>query len=269
MKANKYFSIKLLKFIEKKLQKIYNIIVNKIGGIFAVWQGKNKAVTFSFDDGVLQDIRAIEILDKYGLKATFNLNSCLLGNVSTLDQRGYVVNHSKVAPKDVKEVYKNHEVAVHTKTHPLLTSLCDNEVIDQVENDRQILSALCGYEVIGMAYPCGGQNNDDRVAELIKNKTGVKYSRTITCNHNFELQDNLYRFNPSVYYLNKERMFNLAKEFIELKTDKPQLFYIWGHTYEMDYNDKNWLTWEDFEEFCRLISGKEDIFYGTNRDVLL
>ena len=37
------------------------------------WQGKNKAITFSFDDGVLQDIRAIEILDRYGLKATFNL----------------------------------------------------------------------------------------------------------------------------------------------------------------------------------------------------
>jgi peptidoglycan/xylan/chitin deacetylase (PgdA/CDA1 family) len=39
-----------------------------------MWNGKKKAITFSFDDGVLQDIRTIEILDKYGLKATFNLN---------------------------------------------------------------------------------------------------------------------------------------------------------------------------------------------------
>ena len=30
--------------------------------------GKMKAVTFSYDDGVLQDKRLIEILDKYGLK---------------------------------------------------------------------------------------------------------------------------------------------------------------------------------------------------------
>ena len=32
-----------------------------------MWQGKNKAVTFSFDDGVIQDRRAIAILDIYGL----------------------------------------------------------------------------------------------------------------------------------------------------------------------------------------------------------
>ena len=46
--------------------------------------GKNKAVTFSYDDGVLQDVRTIEILNKYGLKATFNINSGLLGLNRTL-----------------------------------------------------------------------------------------------------------------------------------------------------------------------------------------
>lgn len=40
-----------------------------------MWNGKKKAVTFSFDDGVTQDIRLIEIFNKYGLKGTFNLNS--------------------------------------------------------------------------------------------------------------------------------------------------------------------------------------------------
>ena len=32
-----------------------------------IWHGKKKAITFSFDDGVMQDIRTIEILDKYGI----------------------------------------------------------------------------------------------------------------------------------------------------------------------------------------------------------
>ena len=234
-----------------------------------MWNGKNKALTFSFDDGVLQDIKAIEILDKYGLKATFNLNSGALGGKRELKYLDYVVNHSKVAPKDVKEVYKNHEVAVHTKDHPNLTLLEDKEVINQVENDRQILSALCGYEVVGMAYPCGGVNNDDRVAKLIKENTGVKYSRTITSTNNFDLQENLYRFNPSVYYLQKGKMFELAKKFLELKTDTPQIFYIWGHTYEMDYADEQYITWQEFERFCELVSGKDDIFYGTNKEILL
>ena len=39
------------------------------------WNGKKKAITFSFDDGILQDIRAIEILNRYGLKATFNIST--------------------------------------------------------------------------------------------------------------------------------------------------------------------------------------------------
>ena len=38
-------------------------------------EGKAKALTFSYDDGVEQDIRFIEILDKNGLRGTFNINS--------------------------------------------------------------------------------------------------------------------------------------------------------------------------------------------------
>ncbi len=235
-----------------------------------MWQGKNKAITFSFDDAVLQDIRAIEILDKYGLKATFNLNSNALGGVRTHTYLGYTVNHSKVAPSDVKFIYQNHEVAGHTKDHIRLPSLeKDSSIIAQVEEDRLKLSELCGYEVIGMAYPCGGVNNDDRVAKIIKENTGIKYSRTITSTDNFDLQEDLYRFNPSVYYLHPKKLFKMAEEFLSLKTDTPKLFYVWGHTYEMDYGNSEWITWETFEEFCRLISNKKDIFYGTNKEILL
>ncbi|MBQ6894266.1 MAG: hypothetical protein IJN40_02075 [Clostridia bacterium] len=38
--------------------------------------GKAKAVTFSYDDGVIHDIRLAEVFDKYNMKATFNFNSC-------------------------------------------------------------------------------------------------------------------------------------------------------------------------------------------------
>ena len=31
-----------------------------------MWNGKTKAITFSFDDGITQDIRLIEILNKHG-----------------------------------------------------------------------------------------------------------------------------------------------------------------------------------------------------------
>lgn len=226
-----------------------------------------KAVTFSYDDGVTQDVRLIELLNQYGLKATFNLNSELLGHSGFLAREGKRIAHYKVHAADVKYVYEGHEVAAHTLTHPLLTQLDEAEIVRQVERDRLNLSELCGYEVIGMAYPCGGINNDDRVAEIIKNSTGIRYARTIQNTDSFDKQDNLYRFNPNVYHiLEFDRLMELGRQFVELKADKPQLFYVWGHAYEMDFHPDDWIK---LEEFCKLIAGHDDIFYGTNREVLL
>lgn len=227
---------------------------------------KFKAVTFSYDDGVTQDKRLIELFDKYGLRATFNLNSALLGNPGELVRDEVRISHTKNNPEDIKEIYKNHEVAVHTLHHPRLPTLSDEEVIREVEEDRIRLSELVGYEVVGMAYPCGGVNNDDRVAEVIKNNTGVKYSRTITSSHSFDLQENLYRFNPTVYHHAEfDLAFDMAKEFIAMECDSPKIFYIWGHAYEFDIQN----TWDKMEELCKLLSGHDDIFYGTNKEVLL
>lgn len=225
-----------------------------------------KAVTFSYDDGVTQDIRLIELLNKYNLKSTFNLNSQLLGQKGMLVREGKRISHYKVHPDDVRSIYEGHEIAAHTLTHPNLTTLSDEEIIRQTEQDRLNLSQLAGYEVVGMAYPCGGVNNDDRVAEIICKNTGIKYSRTITCCNNFDKQDNLYRFNPSSYHLDFDSLMRLGEEFINLKADKPQIFYIWGHSYEMDYQPDYWIK---LEEFFKLISNKTDIFYGTNKEVLL
>ena len=230
-------------------------------------QNLKKAVTFSFDDGVTQDIRMVELLNKYGLFATFNVNSDLLSQRGILDRNGKRISHYKLHPEDVKFVYDGHEVAAHTLTHPFLPGIQDeNEIIRQVEKDREQLSDLAGYEVIGMAYPCGGENNDDRVAEIIKNNTGIKYARTIKSVYDFEPQTNLFRFNPSVYYVKFDKMMELGQKFVDLKTDTPQIFYIWGHSFEMDYEEDYWVK---LEEFFKLISGKEDIFYGTNKEVLL
>ncbi len=230
-----------------------------------MWDGKKKALTFSFDDGVTQDIRLIEILNKYGLKCTFNLNSEFLGLDGTLFRNGRTVRHDKIKPEAVKEIYKGHEVAVHTLTHPFLPELSDDEIIRQVETDRLNLTKLCGYEVVSMAYPCGGENNNDRVAEIIKSNTGVKLARTITSTYNFAKQENLYRFNPSVYYIDS-RLEEIVDSFLSLDSSEPALLYIWGHSYEMD---AEFISWEKFEEICKRLSGHDDIFYGTNKDVLL
>ena len=115
-----------------------------------------------------------------------------------------------------------------------------------------------------MAYP--GGCNDNRTAKIIQENTGVKYSRTTRCNGAFDPQDNLYRFQPSAYHLHFDTLMQLGREFLELKAETPQILYVWGHSYEMDYSSDYWCRLEDF---FKLISNKSDIFYGTNREVLL
>lgn len=230
------------------------------------FNGKNKAVTFSFDDGVTQDKRLIELLNKYGLKCTFNLNSSLLGLEGGLERNGHSVRHDKNPANKIAEIYQGHEVAVHTLTHPNLTQLDEDTIVWQVEEDRKTLSRLVGYDVSCMAYPCGGVNCDDRVAKIVKEKTGVRFARTLVSSYAFDIPENLCKFDPTVYYIEKDKLFSLAEKFIHLKTDKPQVFYIWGHSYEMD---AEYITWREFEEFCKLISRRDDIFYGTNGQVLL
>ena len=228
------------------------------------FNGKEKAITFSYDDGVTQDERLISLFNKYGLKCTFNLNSGLLGKPGRLLREDVHVDHNKLAPERVREIYAGHEVATHSVTHPYLTRLSDDEVVREIEEDRIRLSELVGYEVVGHAYPMG--DCDRRVADLLSDRTGVKYARTVTSTHNFDVQSDMFLFNPTVYHHREmDEMFRLGEEFLSLKTDEPKLFYIWGHAYEFDiHND-----WKRFEEFLEMISGREDIFYGTNIECLI
>ena len=231
----------------------------------------SKILTFSYDDGVTQDIRLIELLNRYGMKATFNLNSELLGRGGYLMRADQKIDHIKVDPADVKSIYIGHEVAAHTKTHPLLPAFeNDADIIAEVEEDRLKLSELCGYEVVGMAYPCGGKNYDRRVSEIIKANTGIRYARTIeSCGH-FKTQDNLHEFHPTAFHMansldNLDELFKKGEEFLELNTDEKSVFYIWGHAYEFDvYN-----TWDKFEEFLKMMANRPDISYLTNKEALL
>ena len=114
-----------------------------------------------------------------------------------------------------------------------------------------------------MAYPFGTVN--DLVVNTIKENTPILYSRNILATYNFDLQNNLLDFRPTVHCLDFDHLFNLADQFLKYDGNEDKIFYIWGHAYEFDFEN----TWDKFEAFLKLISNKEDIFYGTNKEVLL
>ena len=228
--------------------------------------GKKKAVTFSFDDGVTQDRRFIDLLNKYGLKGTFNLNSGLLGRPGELIREGVRVSHDKISPEEVASLYRGHEVAAHTLTHPNLTDVQDpREIVRQVEEDRKALSALVGYPVRGFAYPGGGVNANEQIAALLRAETGVRYGRTTVTTGAFAPEPDLFLFRPTAALRDFDALTALAERFFASEPETPAVFYLWGHTYEYDIRD----DWDRLEDFLRFISGKADVFYGTNAEILL
>ncbi|MDO4966923.1 MAG: polysaccharide deacetylase family protein [Lachnospiraceae bacterium] len=221
--------------------------------------GKNKCVTLSFDDQITQDFRLVEIINKYGLKCTFNLNSGTFELPGEVTVNGVTVSHNKISAKEAVELYKGHEVAAHTVNHPDLCKLSEDEIIKEVKDDMKALSDLFGYDVCGMAYPYGTYN--DEVVSILK-KCGIKYSRTVVSSLDFKLPEDFLMWHSTMHFAD-EGMMDIVDKFLNDDSDEPKLLYIWGHSYELEADN----NWELFEEFCKKVSGRDDTVYATNMEV--
>ncbi len=223
-------------------------------------KGKKKALTLSYDDGVEQDIRLIEIMKKNGLKGTFNINSGEYAPEGMVYPEGTI--HRRMSRKAAQELYLNSgmEIAVHGLTHPFLEQLSENVCTYEILQDRINLEAEYGTFVRGMAYPFGTYN--DSVVDTIK-KCGIVYSRTVAETERFDIPTDWLRL-PSTCHHDNPRLMELAHNFVEnAGNNAPALFYLWGHSYEFEAND-NWNVIEDFAEY---IGNREDVWYATNIEI--
>ena len=212
-------------------------------------QGKAKALTMSYDDGKLQDERLIEIFNRYGIKGTFNLNYGLISR----DGRG--------APERIQKIYKGHEVATHTLTHPTLARCPMTQVAEEILEDRKGLEMLTGMLVRGHAYPNGSYNEE--IITLFR-QLGIAYGRVGQSKPDFELPADPMQWHPTCHH-NDPELLEKAKYFINLnRKGYLKLMYVWGHSYEFD-NDHNWNV---IEEFCSVVGGRDDIWYATNIEII-
>jgi len=216
-----------------------------------------KAVTFSFDDGVESDRKLIELFNKYNLKCSFNLNSGKMdGSAEGWDYKGFWVK--RPVPFD-KSIYEGHEICAHGKLHLRPNELNESELCEEFDEDIKALEQLFDTKITGAAYAFG-LYSDDVIRHL--EKIGIGFARTVKSTHSFDVQDNLLSFHPTCSFSDDE-IFNLAERFLTAETDEPQIFYIWGHSYELDGND----LWEHMEKLCQLLSNRSDVLYGTNSEV--
>lgn len=232
--------------------------------------GTHKVLTLSYDDGKFADRRLVSIFNKYGIKATFNLNSGLINDGIRID------------PSEWKELYKGHEVATHTYTHPSIARCPITEIVNEYLKDKEFLESVMGYPVRGHAYPNGSYSPQ---VEQIMADLGIKYGRIIgdyyaeeytvrqsknECGidvvgdtNGFAFPTNYYEWKPTCHH--NHNLLGFGKNFKDLKKKQNlYMMYVWGHSYEFD-RDNNW---ELIEQFCEMMAGQDDIWYATNIEIV-
>ncbi|MBQ7035737.1 MAG: polysaccharide deacetylase family protein [Clostridia bacterium] len=221
--------------------------------------GKPKAVTLSYDDGMSQDIKLVELMKKYGFKGTFNLNS------GAIPPEGFTPKADKYPPRLHASVYKKlytsdvAEVACHGYAHVPLHLVPPVMISREIIDDRKGLEEIFGGIIRGFAYPCG--NYTDEAIEILKN-AGISYARTVHSTERFDIPKDWYRL-PATCHHKNPRLMELAEQFDAPVKRDPRLFYLWGHSYEFDDDD----NWDVIETFFKRLGGKEDIWYATNIEV--
>lgn len=220
---------------------------------------KYKALTLSYDDDVIFDKKLMEILDKHGLKCTFNLNSGLFAEKS---------GDRRMTEAEAKELFSesSHEIAVHGVKHLSLSEFDKSVGAQDVLLDRINLERLFGRVVKGMAYANGSYS--DEVVEMLKT-CGINYARTVVSTHRFDIPEDWLRL-PATCHHNDEELEKLADEFLKDYPEnayylykRPKLFYLWGHAYE--FNDNN--NWEIIEKFAEKVGDRDDVWYATNGEI--
>jgi peptidoglycan/xylan/chitin deacetylase (PgdA/CDA1 family) len=210
--------------------------------------GKHKVLTMSYDDGKHEDRRLIEIFNKNGIKGTFNLNSGLEGDPVRIPQSEY------------RELYKGHEVACHTVTHPTISRCPLTSVAQEVIDDRKKLEQIMGYTVRGLAYPNGSYSKE--ICDMLPG-LGIRYGRIVGNTDDFAMPEDFLRWKATCHH--NHNLIENGKRFLELKKKQYlYMMYVWGHSYEFTNND----NWNLIEEFCEMMGGADDIWYATNIEIV-
>lgn len=227
-----------------------------------------KYFTLSFDDGTTQDLRMIEILKKYDVDCmSWNINTeGLYGASWDLTGLGLPgVSHLRFTKEELESgIYDGYDVLVHTRTHPSLKIYDEKPInlIEEVQGNADDIAEITGIAPVGMAWPGGDTEYTDTTIDIILDKTDIRFARGTTPTYDYELPTQFMKWMPTCG-ISDGKLFDLAYDFIELEPEDDCLFYVWGHSFELDaYN-----SYDDFEMLVRMMKANEgDITLVTNTE---
>lgn len=214
-----------------------------------------KIVCLSFDDGTVYDLRFIELLNKYNLKATLNLNSGLEDFV------WYYGDHpiKRLKLNEVKDKYQGHEVCSHSLLHPYFSSLDEKETIRQVKEDINNLTNIFASPIVGFAFPFHDQTEYN--IQVIKENVKLEYIRYSYFSNSYLPTD---RYHIPLHALYDDKDIYSKLETFKKNTLENSLFVIAGHAYEFEVKN----DWDKIETLLKYLSEDSEIEVKTMKDAI-
>jgi len=119
----------------------------------ATWKDNlGGALSLTIDDALDDREDTLAILDDFGVKGTFFLNT------------GDLLARPALQAAMVGASQNGHEIASHTLTHPDLTNKNDADLDSELRESQEILEGLINKPVISLAYPFGADDARVRAA---------------------------------------------------------------------------------------------------------
>jgi peptidoglycan/xylan/chitin deacetylase (PgdA/CDA1 family) len=143
-----------------------------------ILQSKNnrKCIVITFDDGYKDFLEAaVPILKKNNFTASIFIPTELIGSTSQWDS--FNKNKPLLDWQELKEVARlGYDIGSHSKTHPDLTMLTNEQLQDELSQSKQMLENELHITIPSFSYPFGKYT--DREIEAVKN-TGYLSAVTV------------------------------------------------------------------------------------------
>ena len=239
--------------------------------------GRVKALSFTFDDGCVQDKWLSERFGQLGLRGTFNLNSGLFHQPGTdFDSLNIDlfpckdIQHRMTAEETVEALDKPYiEIACHGYLHCDATLLDKPSLVWDLVADRSNLEKLFHRPITGFAYPqCAF---DDTTIEVLKT-CGFEYARSF-CDGKFSIPHDLFRLMPTCGFMDPD-VSGLTDRFLNYQpttglyyyTSNPAFCNIFAHSYEFVPDAP--VRQNHMNDLLEKLAGHDDVWYATNIEVV-
>jgi peptidoglycan/xylan/chitin deacetylase (PgdA/CDA1 family) len=227
-------------------------------------------VSTSWDDGHVLDHRLADVLDRYGIPATFYVAPRNVESKTEL----------RLDDHGVRALAERFEIGGHTLHHYPLPTLPDDEARQEILDGKTALEQVIGKPLTSFCYPRGeyGPQHVTMVAEagFQVARTVDRYSVVPTAPFEMATSVNAYRHlvdGPHVARLARFRPRRAAQLFwnwdelamavFDQVMSQGGVYHFWGHSWEVDLHG----DWQRLERVLAYIGGHSDVRYVTNSDL--